>query len=239
MAITAAAAVALGAALAVPHANGQSTAAPSTATQHSAASRPSTSATSTPASASSTDRTNTSADEAHRILRNWGAANPAGAGRHAVGTEPAAGVAGHIQEILRIPALGNAWAQPIYEGTGSAQLHSGVGHFEGTEEPGQIGNFAVAGHRSGVSAPPFRDVDRITVGSHINVTTAHRVTYIYTVTKVVTVPPSAVGYLGQVPGHPDATPTQPEMTIVTCWPALGHSKRTIIVAALTAKGGGL
>ncbi|WP_180989959.1 sortase [Streptomyces noursei] len=186
-----------------------------------------------------TDRTATAAEEAHRVLRDWSAANPTGIGRHAVGNGPAAGAGGHIQEILRIPALGAQWAQPVFEGTGAAQLRAGVGHFEGTEEPGQVGNFAVAGHRSGVEAPPFAGVDRITVGAPITVTTANRITYTYRVTQKVTVSPGSVGYIGQVPGHPNAIPTRPEMTIVTCWPEQGHSKRVVIIATLVSKGGGL
>ncbi|MFF0629920.1 sortase [Streptomyces sp. NPDC004296] len=198
-----------------------------------------TSSPSPPHDATSADRTATAAKEAHRVLRDWGAANPTGAGRHAVGNDFATGASGHIQEILRIPALGAQWAQPVFEGTGAAQLRAGVGHFEGTEEPGQVGNFAVAGHRSGVEAPPFAGVDRITVGAPITVTTANRITYTYRVTQKVTVSPESVGYIAQVPGEPHAIPTKPQMTIVTCWPSQGHSKRVIIVATLISKGGGL
>lgn len=198
--------------------------------------------TSTPASSTAGDHTARATDDARRVLRDWSAANPAnrtGSGKHAVGDGPATGVGGRIQEVLRIPALGAHWAQPIYEGTASAQLRAGVGHFEGTEQPGQIGNFALAGHRSGVSSPPFKDVDSIPVGAPITVTTANRITYTYRVTQKLTVPPSAVGYIAQVPGQPNATPTKPALTIVTCWPSQGHSKRVVITATLTGKSGGL
>ncbi|TLQ39383.1 sortase [Streptomyces marianii] len=184
------------------------------------------------------DNTSTSRDAATRTLSDWSAGNPAASGKHAVGSKPRSGPGGPIGEVLRIPALGKDWAQPVYDGVGDKQLRAGVGHFPTTEEPGQIGNFAIAGHRSGVADPAFRDIDRITTGAEIQVTTAHRITYTYTVTRVHTVAPTDVNVIAQVPGRPDATPTKAKLTLVTCWPANGHSKRVVVEADLvSAKGG--
>ncbi|MFF4933224.1 sortase [Streptomyces griseofuscus] len=182
------------------------------------------------------DRTRDSTTQADKALRTWRSTNPAaGSG---VGGKPAAGTAGAIHEVLRIPALGAAWSQPVYEGVGDQQLRAGVGHFPTTEQPGQIGNFVLAGHRSGVSAPAFRDIDRIKPGAAVTVTTAQRVTYTYTVTRVRTVAPTDVNVIAQVPDHPAATPTKAKLTLVTCWPADGHAKRVVVEADLaSAKGG--
>ncbi|WP_372412750.1 sortase [Streptomyces luteireticuli] len=185
------------------------------------------------------DSSSKAADDAERTLSTWGSSNPAStADDHAVGDRPAQGSGGSIHEIIRIPALGKNWAQPVYEGVGDQQLRAGIGHFPKTEKAGQIGNFALAGHRSGVSDPAFRNIDNITAGSQVIVTTASRITYTYTVTTVRTVDPSDVNVIAQVPGHPGATPTKPKLTIVTCWPANGHSRRVVVEADLTASQGG-
>ncbi|GGU38052.1 sortase [Streptomyces violascens] len=184
------------------------------------------------------DTTGTSHDAATRTLSDWSAANPPAQGEHTVGATNGTGPGGRIGAVLRIPALGADWAQPVYDGVAEQQLRSGVGHFPGTEQPGQIGNFAIAGHRSGVADPAFRSIDRITAGAEIQVVTAHRITYTYTVTRVRTVAPTDVDVIAQVPGNPGATPTAARLTLVTCWPATGHSKRVVVEADLvSAKGG--
>lgn len=184
------------------------------------------------------DNTGRSRAAAARTLSEWNADNPAATGKHAVGGNAGSGPGGRIGEVLRIPALGKDWAQPVYDGVGDQQLRAGVGHFPTTEQPGQVGNFALAGHRSGVADPAFRDIDRVKVGALIQVTTAHKITYTYTVTRVHTVQPTDVDVIAQVPGRPDAAPTKAKLTLVTCWPATGHSKRVVVEADLaSAKGG--
>ncbi|MFF8992528.1 sortase [Streptomyces sp. NPDC014983] len=184
------------------------------------------------------DNTTKSRAAAAHTLSEWNADNPAATGEHAVGGKAESGPGGRIGEVLRIPALGKDWVQPVYDGVGDQQLRAGVGHFPSTEQPGQIGNFAIAGHRSGVADPAFRDIDRIKAGALIQVTTAHRITYTYTVTRVHTVAPTDVNVIAQVPGRPDAAPTKAKLTLVTCWPATGHSKRVVVEADLaTARGG--
>ncbi|MFB8310092.1 sortase [Streptomyces sp. NPDC055961] len=184
------------------------------------------------------DRTVKAQSDASAALDTWSSSNPKGSGPHSVGGNPTTGGGGAVTEVLRIPALGNDWAQPVYEGVTSRQLRAGVGHFPGTERPGQIGNYAIAGHRSGVASPAFKNIDRIKPGASISVTTANRVTYTYKVASVQTVDPSNVNVIAQVPGKPTATPTKPVLTLVTCWPANGSSKRVVITADLVRSSGG-
>ncbi|MDF3290171.1 class E sortase [Streptomyces silvisoli] len=139
---------------------------------------------------------------------------------------------------MRIPALGRNWAQPVYQGTNPEQLRAGLGHFDGTEAAGQIGNFVLAGHRSGIPSPPLRNIDSITPGASITVSTPQRITYTYTVTSISTVDPADVAVTAQVPGQPSATPTKAMLTLVTCWPADGHSKRVVVEAPLASARGG-
>ncbi|MFJ4741235.1 sortase [Streptomyces sp. NPDC088775] len=184
------------------------------------------------------DQTVKAQSDASAALDTWASSNPKGSGPHSVGGNPTTGGGGAVTEVLRIPALGNDWAQPVYEGVSSQQLRAGVGHFPGTERPGQIGNYAIAGHRSGVASPAFKNIDRIKPGASISVTTAHRVTYTYEVASVQTVDPSSVNVIAQVPGKPTATPTKPVLTLVTCWPANGSSKRVVVTADLVRSSGG-
>lgn len=184
------------------------------------------------------DRTATAGSTADRALSTWSGSNPAADGDHAVGGDGAPGPGGTVHEVLRIPALGDSWAQPVYDGVTDKQLRAGIGHFLGTEKPGGIGNYALAGHRSGVADPAFRNIDKIKTGSDISVTTSDRITYTYTVTRVHTVAPADVSVIAQVPGKPNASPTKAKLTLVTCWPATGHSKRVIVEADLTSSKGG-
>ncbi|WP_331751056.1 sortase (plasmid) [Streptomyces globisporus] len=184
------------------------------------------------------DHTGAARESASRTLADWQSGNPAAGGEHAVGGDTGRGPGGQITEVLRIPKLGPTWAQPVYDGIHDRQLRAGVGHFPGTEQPGQVGNFALAGHRSGVADPAFRDIDRITPGTAITVTTANRITYTYKVIRVRTVAPADVNVIAQVPGQPKATPTKAKLTLVTCWPADGHSKRVVVEADLVSGRGG-
>ena len=80
---------------------------------------------------------------------------------------------------LYIPRLGKDYAYTIIEGTTEDDLARGPGHYEGSAIPGQIGNFAVAGHRV-THGQPFLNADQIKVGDPIVVQTDHN-WYIYRV----------------------------------------------------------
>ena len=62
--------------------------------------------------------------------------------------------------IVRIPRFGADYARPVIEGTGRDVLALGVGHYVGTAGPGEVGNFALAGHRT-TYGRPFHDIDRL------------------------------------------------------------------------------
>ncbi|MEU1827152.1 sortase [Streptomyces abikoensis] len=184
------------------------------------------------------DNTTKAQSDASTALASWSSSNPKSSGSHAVGGDTTTGGGGKVAEVLRIPTLGDDWKQPVYEGVGDRQLRAGVGHFPGTESPGQIGNYSLAGHRSGVASPAFKDIDRVQPGTTITVTTANRITYTYKVSKVSTVVPTEVNVIAQVPGKPQETPTKAMLTLVTCWPANGHSKRVVVNAELVGSNGG-
>ena len=73
--------------------------------------------------------------------------------------------------VVRIPRFGADYARPVIEGTGRPVLALGVGHYVGTAGPGQVGNFAVAGHRT-TYGRPFHDIDQLEDGDPVVVETA-------------------------------------------------------------------
>ena len=72
--------------------------------------------------------------------------------------------------LLRIPAFGDKYEIPILNGTDLAILSKGVGHYSSTAQPGQIGNFAVAGHRV-THGQPFARMLELNKGDKIIVET--------------------------------------------------------------------
>ena len=75
---------------------------------------------------------------------------------------------GEAVAIVRIPRFGRDYARPLYEGTDRATLQRGIGHYPGTPGPGEIGNFAIAGHRTTYGKPfnriaELRDSDLVIV----------------------------------------------------------------------------
>jgi sortase A len=79
---------------------------------------------------------------------------------------------------LYIPAFGKDYVKTIIQGTDDGDLDRGPGHYVNTQVPGQIGNFAVAGHRVG-KGEPFLNLDQLHPGDKIVVQTATN-WYVYT-----------------------------------------------------------
>jgi sortase A len=141
--------------------------------------------------------------------------------------------AGKPFAIMRIPALGASWEQPVIEGVTLPDLAQGVGHYPGTALPGQIGNFAVAGHRA-THGQPFVDLNKMRPGDLIIVETQYA-TYTYVATtnpNKLIVLPTALWVIEPVPGHPKAVPTQALITLTTCNPRWNSSHRMILFGHL-------
>ncbi|HIW96180.1 MAG TPA: class E sortase [Candidatus Corynebacterium gallistercoris] len=69
-------------------------------------------------------------------------------------TEPTEGTA---FARLFIPSFGSDFNFAVVKGTSDADLDKGPGHYVDTQDPGQPGNFALAGHRVGRGSP-FNDL---------------------------------------------------------------------------------
>ncbi|MEU7556544.1 class E sortase [Streptomyces sp. NPDC044571] len=85
--------------------------------------------------------------------------------------------------VLRIPRLGVV--VPVAQGVDKrAVLDKGyVGHYPGTAQPGEEGNFALAGHRN-THGEPFRYVNRLRAGDELTVEVRGR-RYVYVVGKAL------------------------------------------------------
>ena len=124
---------------------------------------------------------------------------------------------GDVVGQLYIPRFGLQWKRLIVEGTTPEQLaRHGLGHYPASQLPGQLGNFAVAGHRSGYgeplgNVPDFKEGDPIVVRTD-------DYWYVYEYTSHEIVVPTQVDVVAPVPHHQGETPTQRLITLTTCEP---------------------
>lgn len=124
---------------------------------------------------------------------------------------------------LEIPSIG--LDKIMVEGVSVDALRDGPGHFPETPFPGQLGNAAVAGHRT-TYGHPFLDLDQVAVGDDVVVTTlAGRYTYV--VTGITVVAPDDYAEV-----IPTIDPTVATLTVTTCHPAYSTKQRLVVTAAL-------
>ena len=127
---------------------------------------------------------------------------------------------------LYLPRLGKSWV--VVEGVAVQDIRWAPGHYPDSAQPGEIGNFAVAGHRSPAI---FWDLDRMRPGDPVVVET--RTTYfVYRVTNLEVVAPTATEVVAPVPGQPGVSPTVAMLTLTTCNPKWDNYQRLIMHAQL-------
>lgn len=108
---------------------------------------------------------------------------------------------------------------PVAEGTDNKSIQYALGHFKNTALPGQIGNFAVAGHRSYTFGEYFSRLDEVEVGDKIQVIYGKSV-YNYVVDASYVVAPTHTEVL-----DPTENAT---ITLVTCTPKWTATHRLIV-----------
>ncbi len=153
---------------------------------------------------------------------------------------------------IRIPAFGADYVKVVIEGTDPDVLEQGPGHYVDSAMPGELGNFALAGHRVSKGSP-FLDLDQLRPGDAIVIET-EGFWFTYRVlgdpaTGNFGADPS--GIPGQqivspqdtqvvfpVPGLDDPTvePTAAYLTLTTCEPKFSARLRLIIHAVLDGPG---
>jgi sortase A len=137
--------------------------------------------------------------------------------------------------LLRIPALGSSYEVPILSGTDLKTLSRGIGHYSTTALPGQVGNFAVAGHRV-THGQPFAKLLELEDGDEVIVETRTSVfTYVLDeAPKDLTVDDDDSWVLDAVPGHPETRPTRALLTLTTCQDLFHSPDRSIGFAHLAS-----
>lgn len=160
--------------------------------------------------------------------------SPEVAGTPQQGDPPAAVAVGNAQRFgtLLVPDWGPGYEVPIAEGVGRSDvLDVGpVGHYPSTAMPGQVGNFALAGHRQ-TYGKPFFAIDTLSPGEALIVQTA-AAWYVYRVTGTEIVSPDDVGVVAAVPGDPAASPTERMITLTTCHPLWSTAERYVVHGVL-------
>ena len=128
--------------------------------------------------------------------------------------------------LVYIPRLRDeVWGQPLVQGVGPDQLAQGIGHYVGTAMPGELGNFATAGHRA-THGEPLRNIDQLEKGDQVVVETATD-WFTYELDESTIVSPSDVWVIDPVPGESDATPTEALITLTSCNPRWASTERYI------------
>ncbi len=125
---------------------------------------------------------------------------------------------------LYLPRLGKYWV--VVEGVEPADIEYAPGHYPESVLPGEVGNFAIAGHRSPAI---FWDLDRMQIDDAVIVET-QTTWFIYEVSQVLIVPPWSVEVVGPVP--PGEEPGGEYLTITTCNPKWDNYERLIVHARL-------
>jgi sortase A len=123
----------------------------------------------------------------------------------------------------------------VVQGTDTASLEKGPGHYKNTSIPGQPGTVAIAGHRTTYLAP-FRHIDEIQNGDQIRIEMPYAA-FTYVVTKHEVVDPGDIQILKPV-GYP-------QLVLTACHPPYSAAHRYAVFAKLAGistfdiTGGGL
>lgn len=136
--------------------------------------------------------------------------------------------------VLYVPAFGNDYANRVAETTDWWTVlnldEKGIGRYETTQMPGEPGNMAIAGHRSGPLINSFREVMELRLGDAMFLETAEG-WYTYRFRSIEYVWPNEVDVLNPFP-RLTGTPGEDQiLTLTTCHPKeAGSAERAIAYA---------
>ena len=130
--------------------------------------------------------------------------------------------AGDVMAFLEIPSIDVATY--VVSGVQPADLKRGPGHYPDTPQPGQLGNSAIAGHRT-TFGQPFYDLDELQPGDEIVVRTVQG-RFVYRVTGSEVVAPDRSDVVATT------DPTVAQLTLTTCDPAYTARNRLVVHADL-------
>jgi sortase A len=140
---------------------------------------------------------------------------------------------GETFAVMYVPRFGEDSQRQVAEGVGLDVLNSydtGVGHYPTTQMPGEVGNFAIAAHRSAYGGG-MHEIEQLQLGDAIYIQTRDG-WYTYRFRDFEYVTPETVGVLAPVPHHPDLTPTDRIVTLTSCNPLYSTAERIIAYGVL-------
>ena len=121
--------------------------------------------------------------------------------------------------IMEIPSI--KLKQPVVDGTGEDVIKYFLGRFPELAMPGEIGNFAVAGHRVSDFTDAFINLYKVKVGDEVIVTTKDG-RFTYQVDNSFIVDPDQVEVLDDADYE--------KITLITC--TIGSKRRVIVTGKL-------
>lgn len=113
-------------------------------------------------------------------------------------------VPGDAIAVVYVPSVGIKGK--IKKGTDQETLKNYVGKFDGSVDPGQVGNFAIAAHNN-VYTEIFRKLNKVKISDEVKIITREK-EYIYKVKNIQTVEPDNVDVL--------KNGSKAEITLITC-----------------------
>ncbi|MEU1836385.1 class E sortase [Micromonospora chersina] len=164
-------------------------------------------------------------DLSSQLAQEWGA-DPTVGPTTGPSPKPKPPAEGKPVAGLYIPKLDKHWV--VVEGVTPDDIRYAPGHYPKSAMPGQVGNFAVAGHRIRAT---FWRLDELRSGDAIVVETQGE-WIIYKVYQQRIVKPYQVEVVAPVPGKPNEAPTEKLLTLTTCNPKFDNYQRLIIHARL-------
>ncbi|UOE43432.1 class E sortase [Agromyces larvae] len=121
----------------------------------------------------------------------------------------------------------------VAQGYGLDVLNSftlGVGHYPESQMPGEVGNFAIAAHRSAYGGG-MHEIEQLQLDDAIYVQTKDG-WYTYRFRDFEYVTPETVDVLAPVPHHPELQPTDRLITLTSCNPLYSTDERIIAYGVL-------
>ena len=128
---------------------------------------------------------------------------------------------------MHIPRFGSAYNVGIYGGTTRARTLDklGIGVYTDSKMPGEVGNFAMAGHRT-TWGKPFNQLDKLQLGDAIVVETPDG-WFTYRFRTLEYVKPTQTEVLLDVPQMPGAQTGERYITLTACSPLYSLAERIV------------
>ncbi|MET4051932.1 sortase A [Frigoribacterium sp. PvP054] len=128
-----------------------------------------------------------------------------------------------------VPRFGADYAVPIAGGTSTVRTLNkiGIGHYDETQMPGQVGNFGIAAHRTTYGAP-FNKIADLREGDKMYVQTQDG-WFTYSFRNLQYVPATQVSVLQPVPDAPDVSAASGDrlITLTSCNPMFTAQERIV------------